>query len=117
MSILKVNSLQPANAGSEDYFLARAWVDFTGSGTISIQGSGNVSSLTDLGTGYYDVTLATAMPNGNFASLSTAASSVSNPSDTHSAASSYNTSTVRTRQYSSNTASIDAGQVSCAVFQ
>jgi hypothetical protein len=67
MSTIKVNSIEPANAGSEDYFLARAWVNFNGTGTAAIRDSGNVSTLTDNGTGSYTVSFSNAMGNANYA--------------------------------------------------
>jgi len=45
----------------------RAWVNFNGSGTVSINDHGNVSSITDNGTGDYTVNFAVAMPDANFA--------------------------------------------------
>jgi hypothetical protein len=45
----------------------RAWVNFNGTGTVAIRASGNVSSITDLGTGAYRVNFATAMPDANYA--------------------------------------------------
>ena len=45
----------------------RAWVNFDGQGTIAIRESGNVSSLTDLGTGFYQINFTTAMPDVNYA--------------------------------------------------
>lgn len=50
----------------------RAWVNFNGTGTVAINGSGNVSSITDNGTGDYTVNLTTAMPNTNYAIVATA---------------------------------------------
>jgi hypothetical protein len=44
----------------------RAWVNFNGTGTVAIRSSGNVSSITDGGTGLYTVNLATAMPDANY---------------------------------------------------
>ena len=69
MSILKVNSLQPSSAGSEDYYLCRAWVNFGGTGTVSIRDSGNVSSITDLGTGWYQVDFTNALSSSNFSEV------------------------------------------------
>jgi hypothetical protein len=46
----------------------RAWVNFNGTGTVAIRASGNVSSITDNGTGDYTVNFTTAMPDANFAS-------------------------------------------------
>jgi hypothetical protein len=45
----------------------RAWVNFDGTGTPAIRGSGNVSSITDSGTGLFYVNFTTAMPDTNFA--------------------------------------------------
>jgi hypothetical protein len=45
----------------------RAWVNFNGTGTVAIRGSGNVSSITDNGVGLYTVNFTTAMPDTNFA--------------------------------------------------
>ena len=44
----------------------RAWVNFNGTGTIATRASGNVSSLTDNGTGDYTVNFTTAMPDANY---------------------------------------------------
>jgi hypothetical protein len=44
----------------------RAWVNFDGTGTVAIRGSGGVSSITDNGTGDYTVNFATAMSDVNF---------------------------------------------------
>lgn len=53
--------------GSAPTYACRAWVNFNGTGTPSISGSGNVSSITDNGVGNYTVNLATAMPDTNYA--------------------------------------------------
>ena len=45
----------------------RAWVNFNGNGTLAIQGSGGVSSVTDNGVGNFDVNFATNMPDDNYA--------------------------------------------------
>jgi hypothetical protein len=44
----------------------RAWVNFNGTGTVAIRASGNVSSITDGGTGTYTVNFAMAMPDANY---------------------------------------------------
>jgi hypothetical protein len=64
MSTLKVNTLQTA-AGVEVY-TAKAWVNFNGTGTVAIRGSGNVSSITDNGTGDYTVNFTNAMTDANY---------------------------------------------------
>jgi len=52
--------------GSAPIYSCRAWVNFDGTGTVSIRESGNVSSITDNGTGDYTVNFATAMPDANY---------------------------------------------------
>ena len=48
-------------------FRCRAWVNFNGTGTVAIRGSGNVSSITDNGSyGDYTVNFTTAMPDANY---------------------------------------------------
>ena len=44
----------------------RAWVNFNGTGTVAIRASGNVSSITDNGTGDYTINFTTAMPDANY---------------------------------------------------
>jgi hypothetical protein len=44
----------------------RAWVNFDGTGTVAIRASGNVTSITDSGTGSYVVNFTTAMPDVNY---------------------------------------------------
>ena len=48
-------------------FGVRAWVNFDGTGTLSVKASGNVSSVTDNTTGDYTVNLTTAMPDIDYA--------------------------------------------------
>ena len=60
-----LNKLGTATGDAPSYS-ARAWVNFNGSGTVSIRASGNVSSITDNGTGLYAVNLTTAMPDTNY---------------------------------------------------
>jgi hypothetical protein len=44
----------------------RAWVNFNGTGTVAIRASGNVTSITDNGTGDYTINFTTAMPDANY---------------------------------------------------
>lgn len=66
MSTIKVDSIEPANAGSEDYFLAKAWVSINQTYTQNIRSSGNISSITDAGVGYSTVTFNNAMSNADY---------------------------------------------------
>jgi hypothetical protein len=63
------NNLQ-MNSGfgsSATAYGVRAWVNFTGTGTVAILESGNVSSITDNGTGNYTVTFTNNMTDKNYA--------------------------------------------------
>tara|TARA_R100001198_G_C5239917_1_gene217309 strand:- start:2346 stop:2696 length:351 start_codon:yes stop_codon:yes gene_type:complete len=55
MSTLKVNAFQ--DTSGKGFYPARAWVNFNGTSTVAIRDDGNVSSITDNGTGDYSVTL------------------------------------------------------------
>ena len=46
--------------------VAKAWVNFNGTGTVAIRSSYNVSSITDNGTGDYSVVFSTAMSDANY---------------------------------------------------
>ena len=46
--------------------VAKAWVNFNGTGTVAIRSSYNVSSITDSGTGSYVVNLSTATSDANY---------------------------------------------------
>ena len=52
-------------------YVARAWVNFNGTSTVAIRASGNVSSITDNGTGDYTVNFTNAMPDANFSAVGT----------------------------------------------
>lgn len=67
--------------GSAPSYTCRAWVNFNGTGTVAIRASGNVSSITDNGTGDYTVNFTTAMPDANY-SWATSAASANNGAGT-----------------------------------
>jgi hypothetical protein len=54
-------------------YSCRAWVNFNGTGTVAIRASGNVTSITDNGTGDYTVNFTTAMSDANYSFVGTAA--------------------------------------------
>jgi hypothetical protein len=65
-----INSAQFATvSGTAPIYPCRAWVNFDGTGTVAIRASGNVSSITDNGTGDYTVNFTTAMPDANYAAV------------------------------------------------
>ena len=53
-------------SGTAPLYMCRAWVNFNGAGTVAIRASGNVSSITDNGTGDYTVNFTTAMSDANY---------------------------------------------------
>ena len=61
MSTLKVNDIIEATSGGGKAFVARAWANLNGAGTVSIRGDAGVSSITDNAVGKYTVSLDNAM--------------------------------------------------------
>lgn len=100
--------LDGAQSGSAPIYGARAWVNFNGTGTVAIRASGNVSSITDNGTGIYAVSFTTAMPDANYSAV--ASSSL----DQEIRVDNYVSSAVR---IVTNTAVTDADIISLAVFR
>jgi hypothetical protein len=95
----------------------RAWVNFNGTGTVAIRASGNVSSITDNGTGDYTVNFTTAMPDANY-NVSGSASNVSGGTlMCPVSAATMLTSSVRV--YSANNAGsvVDSDAVSVSIFR
>ena len=76
MSTLRVTTLA-TQAGVEVY-TCKAWVNFNGTGTVAIRASGNVSSITDNGTGDYTINFTTAMPDANYTPVSFSAGGIPN---------------------------------------
>ena len=52
--------------GNAPVYACRAWVNFNGTGVVSVIASGNVSSVTDNGVGDYTLNFTTPMPNTNY---------------------------------------------------
>jgi hypothetical protein len=52
--------------GTQIGTLCRAWVNFNGTGTVAINASFNVSSITDNGTGDYTVNFTNALSDANY---------------------------------------------------
>lgn len=56
-------------SGTAPIYPCRAWVNFNGTGTVAIRASGNVSSITDNGTGDYTVNFTTALSDANYSAV------------------------------------------------
>ena len=67
MSTAKFN--QWLNSDGTENYKCRAWVNFNGTGTVAIRASGNVSSITDNGTGDYTVNFTTALADANYSGI------------------------------------------------
>ena len=85
--------------GSAPIYAARAWVNFNGSGTVAIRASGNVSSITDAGTGSYLVNFTTAMPDLNYSVTTNYQPTVTNSGSDSWALEPYSTSFVQLAHY------------------
>ena len=76
MSTLKTNTIK--NTDDVEMYLAKAWVNFNGTGTVAIRAAGNVSSITDNGTGDYTVNFTTAFTDANYSVVSGPAGTYNN---------------------------------------
>ena len=60
------SSVIPGGSTLYPQFACRAWVNFNGTGTVAIRGSGNVSSITDIAASTYTVNLTTSVTDANY---------------------------------------------------
>jgi hypothetical protein len=108
-------------SGSAPVYACRAWVNFNGTGTVAIRASGNVSSITDNGTGDYTVNFTTAMPDANYATLVSGdqqgSGTINNAIGTFEASPAGTTSSVRVLSQRSNGAETDLLNISVAIFR
>lgn len=83
MSTLKVNTiLNAAGTGTPSIDgLAKAWVNFNGTGTVAIRAAFNVSSITDNGTGDYTVNFTTALSDDNYVMTAAGESTAAYPNN------------------------------------
>lgn len=120
IDINKLTGFATAAPGSAPIYACRAWVNFNGTGTVAIRASGNVSSITDNGTGDYTVNFTTALPDANFAALATATFLVGVTNSVNAIAREHATTSVRvvTNQVDgAANVSVDNSQVSVAIFR
>lgn len=130
MSTLKVDNLLNS-AGNESPIsvpgAAKAWINFDGSGTISIRNSYNVSTITDNGTGNYTITFTNNLPSADFCVQLSATDDGSTSGQTDgyaygcwlrgSIAAAFTTSTFRLRiGYPANTSAYDQSHIMVTVF-
>ena len=60
--------------------IAKAWVNFNGTGTVAIRDGYNISSITDNGTGYYSINFSTNMTDVNYSAVGMAHEATDSPS-------------------------------------
>lgn len=115
MSTIKVDTIK--NTSNVEVFTAKAWVNFNGTGTVAIRASGNVSSITDNGTGNYTVNFTTAMPDANYSVCSGGRDSTSTTIPLTSSAITFSTTSTTIRFLTNANADRDSDIVSVAVFR
>jgi hypothetical protein len=100
--------------GSENY-KCRAWVNFNGTGTVAIRDSGNVSSITDNGTGDYTVNFTTAMTDENYCPQIACGTGANQVGSTRS----FSTTSLQVRTAVSQSAfsALDVGFITIAIFR
>ena len=95
----------------------RAWVNFNGTGTVAIRGSGNVSSITDNGTSDYTINFTTAMPDINYAVAGIAGKTVGESAMMLTPQAAQTTTSVRLKAWVWNVSLDDPSYVSVSVFR
>ncbi len=140
MSTIAATNLKNASAGSNNIVLntdgtiggacltqtCRAWVNFDGTGTVAIRASYNVSSITDLGVGSYEINMTSALSDANYsvvgASTSVVGTAVTNVITTFRrdtdvrVANTTSKATISTCN-SENSTAIDCADINVAIFR
>ena len=110
--------LMTTPSGTAPNYMARAWVNFNGTGTVAIRASGNVSSITDNGTGDYTVNFTVAMSDANFSASGAGSADGAGSSGIGFSVESRSTTTVRVRVFVTTTANgSDQPAVLVSVFR
>lgn len=93
----------------------RAWVNFRGTSSVAIRGSGNVTSVSDYGSGDYQVNFATSMSDANYSTLITNTSFATNSTQRNSGIKGTGSSSVTT--YSASSVRMIVGNPSSASLE
>ena len=113
-----INSAQfAAVSGTAPIYPCRAWVNFNGTGVVAIRASGNVTSITDNGTGDYTLNFTTAMPDANYSVSGVAGITVTDAFLGLSAAAAQTTTALRVVSVNSASALVDNNQVHVQVHR
>ena len=101
--------------GGAPFYGARAWVNFNGTGTVAIRASGNVSSITDNGTGDYTVNFTTAMEDADYSFV--ASGGGTSTSTTIPTIYDQTTTSTSFRTYADNGGLSDRSRINAAIFR
>jgi hypothetical protein len=93
-------------SGTAPIYPCRAWVNFNGTGTVAINASGNVSSITDNGVGDYTVNYTTALAASSCVMTTTGGTNDSAQNDCIGSVFSTSTTTARVRFYDVSAAAL-----------
>jgi hypothetical protein len=116
MSTIRVNAIQ--NTSGVEQYTCKAWVNFSGAGTVTIRASGNVTSITDNGVGNFTLNFTTAFANTNYAVTGFARSDVSQVAVVSSYASdTKTTSAFQVRGIFPSNSPVDWPEIGIAVFR
>lgn len=104
-------------SGNAPIYACRAWVNFNGTGTVAIRASGNVSSITDNGTGDYTVNFTTAMLTGDLCALGNAGNNTSSLADSAVNFFGFSTTSVSMQIYNMGGSAVDRDNCCVAIFR
>ena len=127
MSTLKVNTIQ--NTSGVEVYTCKAWVNFDGTFSASsiftvanggIRAAGNVTSVTDNGTGNYIVNFTNAMPDANFvvnAITNSTTGDASRPVVAFRTGASTTTAVIQTVGTYNNNTNVDCSVITVTIFR
>ena len=98
---------------------ASAWVNFNGSGVVTIRDQFNVASITDNATGNYTVNFASDLANGNYAvdsSYNASDSAVNTNQGGDATTHSYGVNSFEVEVFNVSTNNVDAALINTVVF-
>ena len=104
------------NTTLHNIYGARTWVNFNGTGTVAIRASGNVSSITDNGTGDYTVNFTAALPDADYSLFINTARLAVDAISSYGVVS-YSASSVRIQTYNNAIWTIDISDIFLGVIR
>jgi hypothetical protein len=106
-------------AGFAPVYAPRAWVNFNGSGVVAIRASGNVSSVTDNGTGDYTINFTTDIQDANYAGVFSCGPSTSANGDSvnNNSATAQTTTSCRIIAVRNGVGAFDFSQINASFFR